>query len=79
VHRDPEDVLHQYEQETVEEIERDADRVPAEVAAARRSSDEEESAGDGDVDDERIDRRAERVAEGFGETVDEVRDAEPDG
>ena len=44
----------------------------------RGASEQEEPAGDRDVDDERIDRRAHRIAQSFGETVDQVGHAEAD-
>src|SRR3979490_2764396 len=79
MHGDPEDVRREYEQQTVEDIESGPDCVPPEPPAARGPPDQEEHSGDGDIDDHRVDRRADRVAQELGRSIDEVRRAETDG
>src|SRR5436189_3722634 len=78
MHRDPEQVRPQHEHESVQEVQADSDRVPAETPAPRRAPDQEEPAGDREIDDERVDRRAHRLAQALGDAVDEVRHAETD-
>src|SRR2546429_9130493 len=76
---DPRGVSWEQEQQTPEEIETGPGCVPPVPPATRGPPDQEENSGDGDIDDHRVDGRADGVAQELGRSVDDVGHAETDG
>src|SRR5438132_14013013 len=78
MHGDPEEIRPQHEEQTVDEIKDDTDRVPAETAVARGAPKQQESARDDHIDHDRVDRRRRGLDRSFRQAVDEIRDAKTD-